>query len=931
MLRRALDAARDGRGGVVLVEGEAGLGKSRLLDQVMSDASEAGITVRTATAHDLERDRPFGVVIDALGITPRASDQAVRDVAHLVETSLLPPASADEAGLPAVKFRIVDAFTDLVEHMALQAPLLLALEDLHWADAASLLVASRLLRGAGTLPLLLVASTRPPAQRADLASLVAAVEAVGGTHIGLGPLRDDAVEALAYERLGLRPGAGLLGHIRRAGGNPFYIVELLDALRRDELLEVAGDVVDVDGAVATPALTFALLRGMASLPAETVGVLRRAALLGSAFSADDLAVAMERPLREVVSLLEPAVRAGTLTSVDELAFRHDLMREAVAADIPPPLRRALHLDTARALAGAGRSAVTVATHFRLAGAGDREAVDWMRRAARETAARDPRVAADFLRSARDLAGVDHPESLEIAVDLVTVLSWSGDAVAGEALATDLLGANPPRALRNRIHSALSSIWLSLGKPDAIVSATTALLEDETTSGSERAQLFGRRARARIDTGDLDGAMADAAESRRLAREHGAPHGEDPGLFAICLVSGFRGDLADAIAAGECILRRDSDLPSDPYALPTWWAQTHVPLALAYLFADRLDDAAKALYEAQRTFSGTAFAFTATQYILALTHYLGGAWDDALAEAEAGLEVATETRVSLLQGVALGMIALVALHRDDVARADEVVADFERRSLSGPEIYFVPWFQALVAECHGDTDGACRLMGEAWSIATAVGAGTHCSLFCADHVRLQLASGHRDEAHEAAVFMDAVARRAPESASIRGAALRCRALADDDVGLILAAVEAYRGCTRPLELASTCEDAASMLAGREEGERAVALLQEASALWERLHARRDLRRIDAHLRRLGVRRGSSSRRKQEAVGWASVTTTEAKVADLVGEGLTNREIGARLFVSPRTVETHVAHLLQKLDVRSRREIAEIVRAQRAAST
>jgi DNA-binding CsgD family transcriptional regulator len=152
------------------------------------------------------------------------------------------------------------------------------------------------------------------------------------------------------------------------------------------------------------------------------------------------------------------------------------------------------------------------------------------------------------------------------------------------------------------------------------------------------------------------------------------------------------------------------------------------------------------------------------------------------------------------------------------------------------------------------------------------------------------------------------------------ALRCQGLAENDAGLLQAAVDAYDRGSHPLELALTCEDAGAAFARRGDTAGAGQLLNQAIAIYERLGAARDLARAEAALRQLGVRRGRRVTRSRAQSGWQSLTPSERAVVDLVAEGLSNPQIGQRLYVSRRTVQTHLAHVFAKLHITSRAQLA-----------
>jgi DNA-binding CsgD family transcriptional regulator len=157
-------------------------------------------------------------------------------------------------------------------------------------------------------------------------------------------------------------------------------------------------------------------------------------------------------------------------------------------------------------------------------------------------------------------------------------------------------------------------------------------------------------------------------------------------------------------------------------------------------------------------------------------------------------------------------------------------------------------------------------------------------------------------------------------SIQGAALRCRGLIDRDPEKLLVAVELSRSSGRTLEHAGSCEDAAGVLATAGDHAKGRALLEQALELYESIGASWCTSRASARLREIGGRRGSRGSRQRALTGWESLTRSERAVVELVAEGLTNREVGKRLFISPHTVSSHLRHAFQKLDVSTRAALA-----------
>jgi len=199
---------------------------------------------------------------------------------------------------------------------------------------------------------------------------------------------------------------------------------------------------------------------------------------------------------------------------------------------------------------------------------------------------------------------------------------------------------------------------------------------------------------------------------------------------------------------------------------------------------------------------------------------------------------------------------------------------------------------------------------------------------ADLVRLAVTQGDISLARRVTAAVSDVASR-NDVAWLQGAALRCQGLVESDAHALAAAADAYAAASRPLELALASEDAAAAFVKQGDRGRARPLLEQAIAIYERLDAYRDLARANAVLRLAGVRPGVRGSRTRPQFGWQSLTPTERTVADLVADGLTNPQIGERMFISRRTVQTHLVHVFAKLGISSRAQLAAQVARQRKA--
>ena len=317
----------------MLVEGEAGIGKTRFLAEVVS--GPAGFGVVHAAAEELDSTRPFGSLLDALDCRRSSADPLRAEIARLI----------DEA---AAEFRIVQRVSDLLEHIALQQPLLVVVDDLQWANPSTVTALRFAARHLRDVPIMFVLAFRPTPRADALHRFVESSLRDGALQVTLGPLDDYSVAALVEDRLGLLPGPGLQSLLASAAGSPFYVTELIDALAVDGRLRIADGTVDADPTPTPVAFRSAVIRYVQFLGEPQLNLLRWAAVLGGRFSPADLASLSGTAIGDLVPMLNTAIDAGVL--IDDrgrLAFRHDLLRTALYDDMGTAVRQSLHVEAAR--------------------------------------------------------------------------------------------------------------------------------------------------------------------------------------------------------------------------------------------------------------------------------------------------------------------------------------------------------------------------------------------------------------------------------------------------------------------------------------------------------------------------------------------------------------------------------------------------------
>jgi len=265
--------------------------------------------------------------------------------------------------------------------------------------------------------------------------------------------------------------------------------------------------------------------------------------------------------------------------------------------------------------------------------------------------------------------------------------------------------------------------------------------------------------------------------------------------------------------------------------------------------------------------------------------------------------------------------LIRLHRNDLPGARDATGTGAGQppDATPRQRNWSAWAQALLLEAEGELAQALAILGGCWDRCAGCGLAREYPVIGADLVRLALAAGDPGRARDVTEAVTSVASRNGVP-WITGAALRCQGLAENDAGLLDSAVSAYARGSHPLELALTSEDAAATFARQGNAAHAGQLLDQAITIYQRLDATRDLARAEAAVRQMGVRRGRHVTHRRAQSGWPSLTPSEQAVVDLVAEGLSNPQIGQRLYVSRRTVQTHLAHVFAKLHITSRTQLA-----------
>jgi DNA-binding CsgD family transcriptional regulator len=892
-----------GVGGVVLVSGEQGIGKSALLREGLAGAAAEGCRVGWVECDELRAGFPLWAMAQCLGAEGQAA------------------AAGDVAGGPGWVLAGVERVLAVVDRLCAVSPVVLVAEDLQWADESSVLVWRRLARSVAQLPLLVVGSLRPGPGREELGQVVRQVAAGGGMVLDLGPLGADEVAELAAGVLGERPNRRLSGVLGQAGGNPLYVTELAAALVRGGRVMVRGQAAELagqGGPVAVPgSLEIAIAERLAGLPAAVAGVLRWAAVLGGAFSAAELALVSGRPVGEMAGLIGEAVTAGVLADTGgRLGFRHALIRQILYEQIPSSVREALHLAAAQAMAAAGASAPAVAAQLTAAPGATQDWVgEWLAGHAAVLGYQAPAVAVQLLRQALSQLPSDDARRVELETALVRVASRLLLQDEVEKIAQPLLArtTDPDRAAE--IASLLARTLVSAGRPAGAPAVLEQALARPGISPASQAQLRAAQALSYINLSLWDEAERIAQQALTQAEQAGDRMTTGQALNVLAAVEHTRRNAAGCLDYLDRSLAVLGDVPQAADLRLILLSNRASVLEDLDRLAEAETTVRQALALAEQSGSPRLLALTGTS--AAAYYFETGQWDEALTVLETIAGISDPHDVPLSQH---GHAALIAAHRGQWQQADEhlsavqdqIPETAQQRNTS----YHLLLARAIATERAGGPADAVTVLAGCLDPATASDMPER-HLLLPSLARAAMAAADPATATAAARAAAQEAEREPLPAKT-AAANWCQGLADSNPRPVLAAASYYQQAGRPLGQAQSLEDAAALLAGRGDLTTARQAFTTAARGYQELGADWDLRRADARLRGYGIRRGRIAR-KAATTGWQALTPAEGRIASLVAQGRTNPDIATELYLSRNTVQTHISHILAKLSARSRAEI------------
>ena len=935
LLERVLDDARDGDAGFVMISGEAGIGKTSLLEKLREIAVGSGCLTLAGRASEFDQELPFGLFTDALDAyldslhrqaLDRLAIDRLGDLAsifpsmHALGDAVEHPASVTE------RFRVHYAVRELLERLAAGRPLVLILDDLQWADGASLELIAYLLRHPPQAEVMVAMALRPGPVDPALARTMRNVQTSSLLHnVELGPLPIESVRLLVGDD------AQELHHL--SGGNPFYALQLA----RSPV--AAGQTESSGGREVPSAVARAIAAELATLSPTARNLAEAAAVVGDPFDIDIAAAASGRSEKDVFVELDELVAKDMMRVTDvprRFQFRHPIVRSAVYGSCAPSVRIQCHQRAVDALAKRGSSAGERAHHVeQSARYGDSEAISLLRQAGEEAANQAPTSALRwFMAALRLLPG--HAPSAE-RVDLLALLAASQAALGlfTDALATleeciDLTGTEGGD-LRVEMIVGCAELEQLMGHHGESRARLKRAYDELTDPGSPAGvSLLIALSSASLYLADHQGML----EWGRLAVEAADTLGNEAvqaaALAAHTMGAAFAGQIALALEMHDRAARL-IDTADDQVLTARLDALSNLATAELYL-----DLHAQGCVHGERALA-LARATGRTQRLPILTPILGTSLAMA-GETRRSAEVLDDAieaarLVDNAQGLSLNLFnrALSAVMAGDLETALDVGAESVRLARSVDNGVITAFAGAIHAQAlleSGDANGALELLLESvGGEEIPLLAGGWRAHFMELLTRCNLELGRRSAAEAAATRVRRLAEELelglPGLMADRASAAVAIAGGDYEVAVELArsAIQRSEAIGAPVHAATSRALAGRALAGAGRSDEAILELEGASIGFESLGALRYRDQVDAQLRRLGRAVHRRTRPGQtDGNGLAALTGRELEVADLVLDRRTNREIAAELFLSTKTVETHMRNIFNKLGVSSRVEVA-----------
>jgi DNA-binding CsgD family transcriptional regulator len=899
-----MTAVAHGHGGVLVIEGPPGIGKSRLLTELMALADNGGVRTLFGEAFEYQQAVPFFSLFMA---TLRA-DPPVGDADALRRLG----------GSEDLRYWVVDDLADAIRAAAAQTPLAIVLEDIHWADKSTLLALRSLASARPDVAVLWVLTVRTGAGGPAVQETLSVLQRTNAAFLQVPAMTAGAVTEMVQDVVRASADESLLTLAAKAHGNPFLVRELVGGLGEEGRLNVSGGRAAASGHALPRRLGAGMQQRLDHLSSDAGEVVRVAAVLPDRFSAGLLAAMLERQPSSLLAAVEEAVRADLLVEDGEqLRFRHDLLRETTRQSLPQSLRRAMERQSASIMLGMGAAPAEVATQLaRSAEPGDTEAISALRAAAQSIGDSDAGAAADVSKRALELLSADDAEHGLLVAETVELLNRASRYHEAEELAVAALSEVTSAQEEAEIRLRLPTI--NRHSSQRRIEENRRALQLRDISEVTRARHLAWLAYNLIFQKQGGQRRSAADEAAAAAASTGDLEATIMANLTLALLDGGDGYAGRALGQLEelCALARTSDATAAHDM-----AANHYPILLAAV--GRLDDAAArvadGIEQAHRERNAMALAIWAT--IDGMVHLAAGRLSAARAATEF-LPSPQRTGASEPDMVRMVILTEAAVRTDDRNLLQQMANDARDAYSTGSSVVRrgAAHVLALAAWQRDDVHDAMRWLGDITLFESPIWPQV------LDRVILgaRVASAGGDAGLRARVLQanDVLERELPAIPLFTGVAGHARAILERDAQALMAAADVLQASSRPLLYAGAAEDAGAELARTDRGDEAVDQLNAAFDTYMGHEALADARRVGRELRRFGVQRRIVSPRAK--TGWDSLTDAELKIVKLIAQGVTNRSVATQLHLSVHTVKTHVHNAFAKLGISSREQLTHLMR-------
>ena len=645
VVRGLLRRAQQGLGGVVLVEGEPGIGKSLLLREAADEAAAEGFSLAAGAADQLGQAIPLFALRAALGVpfAMLGDDPRDRDL-------------PDAAGWWISKMQAH------LEQRADTHPVLVCLDDLHWESRGALAALRTLPRELKRYPIAWLLARSATPQR-DTEYLFSFLEENGAARITLDPLSDDAVASLLADAFGAPPDQALLELVRGAAGNPSLLAELIRGLRDDNTVRV------VDGGAAL--VSTQLPRRMHRVGKQRLdGISKRArhmlltaTVLGESFRLEDVAEMLGETPAALLPAVEEAMDAGILTAAENaFSFRHPLLRRAVGEMIPQPARNALHRQYGEILLGRGESTTIAARHLlQAAHPDDPASLADLDIAAAKALRSAPQTAADLALRALELTPPAASGAVARSVAAAESTAAAGQLNQAARIAHDTLAKPLPAAAEARLRCVLSAVLCARGEAsDARAEASLVLAQPQLPERLRDRALTAQLQALAGSHDELGGPVADAI--RAAPGQHDS-HTVTAAQLTSAVMAWDRGRITEGLELLYDAARHGGGVSPDARNV-----QPLLALAASLIDLREVEEAANVLRAADNQTLHAIPALAALSILRARIHLANGRLADADAEGQLAVATAEALGAHGYASTARCVLAVIALRRGEIAAA-----------------------------------------------------------------------------------------------------------------------------------------------------------------------------------------------------------------------------------------------------------------------